>query len=129
MLIPVIALIKKKNFSGQNNLLRWVSISLLGSAFLLFATILLYFYQTMRFLDDVVPQLALLSGIGFWQGLHYFKVRQNKFQPVYRYAAVLLMIASCAVSFLLAILSYRYANRFEKFNPALLNALIHFFSR
>ena len=83
----------------------------------------------MRFLDDVTPQLALLSGIGFWQGLQYFKVKQSQLKPVYQYAAILLVIASCVVSFLLAILSYRYANRFDKYNPALLNVLIHFFSR
>ncbi|MGA7192377.1 MAG: hypothetical protein WBW94_02020 [Anaerolineales bacterium] len=126
-LIALLYFIKKS--PNQNNLLRWVNISLLGSIFLLFSTILLYFYQTMRFLDDVTPQLALLSGIGFWQGLQYIKVRQNKFQPAYQYAAILLVIASCVISFLLAILSYRYANRFDKFNPDLLNALIHFFSR
>lgn len=83
----------------------------------------------MRFLADVTPQLVLLSGIGFWQGLRYFKVRQNKFQPAYQYAAILLLITSCVVSFLLAILSYRYANRFDKYNPTLLNAIVHFFSR
>lgn len=128
-LIPLIVLIKEKKSSGQNNLLRWVNLSLLGSTFLLFSTILLYFYQTMRFLADATPQLALLSGIGFWQGLHYFKVEQNKFQPVSRYAAILLVVVSCVTSFLLAILSYRYANRFDKYNPTLLRALIHFFSR
>ena len=128
-LIPLIALMKKKKSTNQNNLLRWVSISLIGSAFLLFSTILLYFYQTMRFLDDVAPQLALLSGIGFWQGLQYLKVRQDKFQTAYRYTAILLVIASCVISFLLAILSYRYTNRFDKYNPALLSTFIHFFSR
>jgi len=128
-LIPLIALMKKKKSTNQNNLLRWVSISLIGSAFLLFSTILLYFYQTMRFLDDVTPQLALLSGIGFWQGLQYLKVKQDKFQIAYRYTAILLVIASCVISFLLAILSYRYTNRFDRFNPALLNAIVHFFSR
>jgi len=128
-LIPLIALIREKKSSRQNNLLRWVNISLIGSTFLLFSTILLYFYQTMRFLDDIAPQLALLSGIGFWQGLQYLKFKQDKFQTAYRYTAILLVIASCVISFLLAILSYRYANRFDKFNPALLNALLHFFSR
>ena len=83
----------------------------------------------MRFLDDVAPQLALLSGIGFWQGLRYFKIRKNKFQSAYQYAAILLVVASCVVSFLLAILSYRYTNRFDKYNPALLSTFIHFFSR
>ena len=131
-LIPLISLIKEaypKKSSEQNNLLRWVNLGLIGSTFLLFSTILLYFYQTMRFLADVTPQLALLSGIGFWQGLRYFKMRQNKFQSAYRYAAILLVIASCSISFLLAILSYRYTNRFDKYNPALLSVIIHFFSR
>jgi len=128
-LIPLIPLIKEKKSSEQTHVLRWVNFSLLGSTLLLFSTILLYFYQTMRFLDDVTPQLALLSGIGFWQGLQYFKVRQNKFQSAYQYVAILLIVASCIISFLLAILSYRYANHFDKFNPALLNAFIHFFNR
>jgi len=128
-LIPLIALIREKKSSRQNNLLRWVNLSLLGSTLLLFSTILLYFYQTMRFLADITPQLALLSGIGFWQGLQYFKMKQNKFQPAYQYAAILLVIVSCVISFLLAILSYRYANRFDKYDPAMLNAFIHFFSR
>ncbi len=126
--IPLIVLIKENKSSEQNNLLLWVDFSLLGSTFLLFSTILLYFYQTMRFLDDVTPQLAMLSGIGFWQGLQYLKVKQNKFHIAYRYAAILLVIVSCVISFLLAILSYRYANRFDKLNPALLNAIVRFFS-
>ena len=83
----------------------------------------------MRFLDDVTPQLALLSGIGFWQGLEYFKVKQSQFKPVHKYAVILLIVASCVISFLLAILSYRYGNRFEKYNPALLTAIVHFFNR
>ena len=131
-LIPLISWIKEtfqEKSIEQNDLLRWVSLSLIGSITLLFSTILLYFYQTMRFLADVTPQLAVLSGIGFWQGLRYFRMRQNKFRLVYQYGSILLVVASCIVSFLLAILSYRYANRFDKFNPALLTAFVHFFSR
>ena len=128
-LIPLISLIKEKNTYGQGGLLRWVNFSLLGSTFLLFSTVLLYFYQTMRFLDDIAPQLAVLSGIGFWQGLRYLSVKRNMFRNIYPYLTILLVVASCIVSFLLAILSYRYANRFDKFNPALLNAMAHIFGR
>ena len=78
-LIPLMALIKEKKPFNQNNLLRWVSISLIGSTFLLFSTILLYFYQTMRFLDEVTPQLVMLSGIGFWQGLQYYRLGKINF--------------------------------------------------
>ncbi len=56
-------------------------------------------------------------------------MKQNKFQPAYQYAAILLVIVSCVISFLLAILSYRYSNRFDKYDPVMLNAFIHFFSR
>jgi len=128
-LIPLISLIRDGRTSAQNGLLRWFNLSLLGSTSLLFSTILLYFYQTMRFLDDLTPQLALLSGIGFWQGLRYFSARPGRSRYSYQYLAILLVVVSCVASFLLAILSYRYANRFEKFNPALLNTLIHLFGR
>jgi len=128
-LIPPILLVKGKSPSVQNNLLPWVGYSWVGSTFVSFSTILLYFYQTMRFLTDVTPQLALLSGIGFWQGLRYLNARQSKFEPVFKSVCVLLVITSCLISFLLAILSYRYADRFEKLNPALLSVLVHFFSR
>ncbi len=128
-LIPLTTLIRERKLFRQNDLLRWVNFSLLGSSFLLFSTILLYFYQTMRFLDDVTPQLAVLSGIGFWQGLRYFKDNQNKLYMAYKYIAVLLAVVSGIVSFLLAILGYRYISRFVRFNPALLNALVQFFSR
>jgi hypothetical protein len=128
-LIPAAAWIREKTSTRHDNLLRWVNFSLLGSTFLLFSTILLYFYQTMRFLDDVTPQLAILSGIGFWQGFRYLTVKQNKYRSAYLYLAILLFIASGVVSFLLAILSYRYANRFDRFNPALLNGIIRFFSQ
>ncbi|HUH99124.1 MAG TPA: hypothetical protein VLZ89_17320 [Anaerolineales bacterium] len=126
-LIPLLSSIRKG--PPHNDLLRWVNLSLAGSTFLLFSTILLYFYQTMRFLDDVAPQLALLSGIGFWQGLQYLRGRKPGWQAAYRYAAIVLLAASCVVSFLLAISSYRYANRFDRYNPALLNAIVHFFGR
>jgi hypothetical protein len=130
-LIPVISLIKdmaqKKPFI-QNDSLRWVTLSLIGSVALVSGTILLYFFQTMRFLAEITPLLALLSGLGFWQGLLYFKDRQSKFLSAYQVTAILLVLASCVISFLLAILSYRYAHRFETHNPALLNAMIRFFS-
>ncbi len=108
-------------------LLDWLVFSLMGSIVLTLSSLLAYFFETMRYLADFMPNIILLSVLGFWQGLHYLTIRQSKFQSLYSFIAILLATLSCAISFLLAITSE--ANRFAKFNPALLKAMVIFFER
>jgi hypothetical protein len=127
--IPPVSLFRRRAAEPEDRLLRWATLGLSGSALLLLGTLLLYFYQTMRFLADVTPELAVLAGLGFWQGLQYLRKRTPLARRAFRYGALLLIVISCVVSILLAILSYRYSRRFEKLNPALLQAIIQFFQR
>jgi hypothetical protein len=54
----------------------WVNLSLIGSAFFLFITLLAFFFLAMRYLLDFIPTLTLLAIIGFWNA---YSLVQNKF--------------------------------------------------
>ncbi len=139
VLVPFVSLIKGRfqrrqlaqNNTGANRppecLLEWVSFSLIGSAVLTFSSLLVFFYETMRYLADFMPSLILLSVLGFWQGLQYMKVRQSKFRFLYSFSAILLAALSCMISFLLAIANSN--NLFAKYSPTLLKAMVHFFGQ
>ncbi len=112
--------------SGERsrNLLEWVGLSLTGVVFLTFSSILVYYYETMRFLADVIPSLTLLSSLGFWQGYCY--LRQN---PISRYSYIFFSIgtaiSSIMISMLLAMTGY--SNGFQQLNPQLFNLIAEFF--
>jgi hypothetical protein len=53
----------------SGNLLRWISISLLGASIISFATLLTFLGITMRYMADFTITLAPLAVMGFWQGL------------------------------------------------------------
>ena len=78
---------------------------------LTFSSILVYYYETMRFLADVIPSLTLLSSLGFWQGYCY--LRQN---PISRYSYIFFSIgtaiSSIMISMLLAMTGY--SNGFQQ---------------
>jgi len=59
----------------QKNI-KWMTASLAGSSLLIFITLLLFFYLTMRYLLDLLPTLSLLACIGFWQGFHLLQPRR-----------------------------------------------------
>ncbi len=59
----------------QKNI-RWITASLAGSSLLIFFTLVLFFYLTMRYLLDLVPVLSLLALIGFWQGIYLLQTRR-----------------------------------------------------
>jgi hypothetical protein len=60
----------------QKNI-RWITASLAGSSLLIFFTLVLFFYLTMRYLLDLVPVLSLLALIGFWQGFHLLQPKRT----------------------------------------------------
>ncbi len=82
--------------------IRWIFISLAGSCFLIFFTLQVFFFATMRYLLDLIPALSLLAVIGFWQSLAFLKSR-----PMARSAlsvlGIVLVIYSIMMSLLLAI--------------------------
>jgi hypothetical protein len=48
--------------------LPWITTSLLGSFVFPFLSLLMFFWAAMRYTEDFMPALILLSLLGFWQG-------------------------------------------------------------
>jgi hypothetical protein len=105
---------------------RWLYAGLVGCAAISFLFILAYFYPTMRQLEDVVPVMALLAIMGFWEGWRYSRHRTLSL-IVYALAGFVLMLISILLSSLLAVTSYD--DRFLHLNRELLRQLIRFFGR
>lgn len=82
-IVPVVQLLQRlfkgnKSTPGQNSQtfpFHWITISLLGSFLLSFGCLLVFFWAAMRYQEDFMPTLTLLSIIGFWQG--YQGLSQN----------------------------------------------------
>ena len=104
----------------EDELLLWISLSLIGTSFLSFTAILFYFNMTMRFLAEFIPSLIILSSLGLWQG--YYFLRQKPFpRRLYIFCSVALGIISIIVSLLLAVTGYY--NTFQQLNPHLFKLL------
>ena len=76
-IIPAARVLKKlfrKNQTDDSNedlktaSLNWITTSLIGSFMLPFASLLAFFWAAMRYAEDFMPALILLSILGFWQG-------------------------------------------------------------
>ncbi len=105
---------------------RWLYVGLLCCGAISSLFILLYFYPTMRQLEDVVPVLALLAVLGFWEGWRYLRHHPVGL-TLYGVAAFVLILVSILMSSLLAVTSYD--DRFLHLNRELLRQLIRFFGR
>lgn len=114
------------NNNAGRELLRWLEISLLGITAVSFITLLLYYYCTMRFIEDFIPALTLLAILGFWQG--YCFLLQRKY-PRFIYGFISLGLAAFTITTgaLLGISSY--SDRFRYMHTSLFNSLFKFFAR
>ncbi len=112
--------------SSDRALVRWLALSLIGTALVGLITILLYYYATMRFAADFSSPLLLLALLGFWQGYELLLGRRF-LRYTYALIAILLAGATIGISTLLAISSYKY--RFVDLNPALMKKMVEFFAR
>jgi hypothetical protein len=113
------------NYPEQRSL-QWLSISLLGITGVSFITLVLYYYCTMRFTEDFIPALSLLSVLGFWQG-YQFLSQKWAYRFGYSFFSIGIATFTIAAGLLLGISSY--TERFRYINPALFNNMIRFFSR
>ena len=89
-------------FARPNKNTRWIFVSLAGSCFLIFFTLQVFFFTTMRYLLDLIPMLSLLAVIGFWQCLAFYKNRPIA-RSILSVVCVTLVIYSIVISLLLAI--------------------------
>jgi hypothetical protein len=119
VIFALIAGLRKKKDS------QWIFISLTGSSLLIFLTMQAFFFTTMRYLLDLIPMLALLSVVGFWQGIHLLQAHR-----IARLSLATLGIGLCiytfVVSFLLTISAHW--KEFRMLNPVLLKQLIWIFN-
>jgi len=93
----------------------WLIITLSGATALSMGPILLYFFGTMRFIEDFMPSLAMLSLIGFWLGYKFF--HQNHSRWVYTIISVAISIATIMIGVILALSS---SNKFPIFIPPII---------
>ncbi|OGO38972.1 MAG: hypothetical protein A2Z03_03755 [Chloroflexi bacterium RBG_16_56_8] len=86
----------------ERKFLNWITFSLSGSFLVAFGILLAYSWVAMRFLEDFMPSLILLSVIGFWQG-YQFLSRKPTGKRLYTIFGIALASASILISTLLAI--------------------------
>lgn len=94
--------------SGTALSLDWIIISLVGSFLLPFLSLLAFFWAAMRYAEDFMPPLTVLSIIGFWQGYHHLSPVSGR-GKIYVTLGVILSLISIGSAILLA-LSIFYAN-------------------
>jgi hypothetical protein len=112
--LPVIKLLKqffKKNQGNRPNedpriaSFNWITSSLIGAFLFSFLCLLMFFWVAMRYAEDFMPALILLSIIGFWQGYQATRPSSNKGKM---YSAVGLILAGLSIvtGMLLALSTY-----------------------
>ena len=104
---------KDKNF-------RWILLSMTGSAFFVFLMLQFFFFTTMRYLLDLVPTLAFLAIIGFWQALIQLK-KYPIARGIFSFVALALLIYTLALGLILPITGH--LESYRVFNPALLEQI------
>ncbi len=108
----------------DQDLSTWMIISLGGTFLSTFLVLLMLFYASPRYLEDFMPALVMLSIIGFWHG--YLSLRHNPARVrLYSWAAFILASLSIIMGCLLAISAN--IQRFQLYNPALMEWLVHIF--
>jgi hypothetical protein len=83
-------------------ILNWIVLTLSGSALIAFGFLLIFFWAAMRYMEDFMPSLIMLSVIGFWQGYSYL-LHKPLMRKIYAVFGVVLASASIVFSMLLAI--------------------------
>ncbi len=102
--------------SKQKNI-GWITASLTGASLLLFITLLIFFYLTMRYLLDLLPALSLLTCIGFWQGLQLYQTRRTA-RILYTMTGTGLWAYTVFISFIICYSSNTH--RIKIYNPELI---------
>jgi len=124
---PVIGLLYRpkqqpKGSFGQSDqqLFNWLIATLLGCFIIGFLSFLAFFWAALRYFEDFLPSLIILSIIGFWQGCRYYSTRPGH-RTLYLVVGIGLIAISIIASTLIG-LSFG-SPRFEEFNSHLWNFL------
>ncbi|RPJ27463.1 MAG: hypothetical protein EHM33_07955 [Chloroflexi bacterium] len=85
--------------------LNWIVISLFGSFLLTFISLLTFFWSAMRYMEDFMPALVLLSIVGFWHGYQSLSQHPNK-GKMYAILGIILSGVSIVAAISLALSVY-----------------------
>jgi hypothetical protein len=91
------------------SLLTWIELTLALSCLISVALVLWYFWAAMRFLENFMPSLIVLSAIGFWHG--YERIAEKGiWRRLYSGLGIILASASVAISTLgtISVLTLRF---------------------
>jgi len=86
--------------------LDWITTSLIGSFVLPFLSLLAFFWAAMRYAEDFMPELLLLSIVGFWQGYQLLLGRNPGRGKMYALLGAILAVLSITTAILLALSLY-----------------------
>jgi hypothetical protein len=103
----------------------WVIASLAGGCLATFSLLQLFLWAAMRYIEDFMPALILLSLLGFWQGFALLEARPMTGR-VYAMIGTILAIGSIAIGMLLPIGGNA---RLFVTNPLMMEWLARFFPR
>jgi hypothetical protein len=118
--IPIIKLLKRLFNKNQERLLNadpnmavfnWITTSLIGSFLFPFICLLMFFWAAMRYAEDFMPTLTLLSIVGFWQGYQATPESSNK-GKMYTTVGLILAGLSIITGTLLALSIYSTSGLF-----------------
>lgn len=87
---------------SDHRLLNWITVSLSGAFLAAFGVLMVFFWAAMRYIEDFMPSLIVLSAIGFWQGYQALP-RNSSGHRAYVVFGTILAVASISISLLLAI--------------------------
>lgn len=88
----------------KQQFLNWLTLSLVGSILANLLFLFLYFWAAMRFSEEFVPLMMLLSAVGFWQGYEAL-ARYTAWRRIYTALAIALAVVSISVSLLVGLAS------------------------
>lgn len=120
---PIIVLLLKLYNEGSSNLIpnmerlklfSWMLFNLGGSFLIAFILLTMFFWVGMRYLGDYIPELIVLSALGFWSGYRHF-VQKPVAKGLYTFLGVFLASISILASILLVIST----------NSKLVNLVLH----
>jgi len=86
----------------ERRTLNWVTLTLSGACLAVFGFLLSFYCIAMRYFEDAMPSLIMLSIVGFWQG---FEALSQKpiLKRLYAFLGVVLAVTSILLSTLIAL--------------------------
>jgi hypothetical protein len=86
----------------EHRIMSWVTLTLSGACLAVFGFLLSYFCLAMRYFEDAMPSLIMLSIIGFWLGFQAL-LQKPFMKRLYAFSGIVLAGASILMSTLVAL--------------------------